>query len=75
MQVQLLEFVPDTSARYLLQPESSAFRSDTFKMTTTTSGLLQTTNIEQKDETGSVLINLARSITAWSSPSPLANQP
>ncbi|MCZ8063076.1 hypothetical protein [Silanimonas sp.] len=75
VQVQLLEFVPDTSARYLLQPESSAFRSDTFKMTTTTSGLLQTTNIEQKDETGSVLINLARSITAWSSPSPLANQP
>lgn len=74
VQVQLLEFVPDTSARYLLQPTSSAFRSDTFKMATTTSGLLQTTNIEQKDETASVLINLARSITAWSSPSALANQ-
>lgn len=73
VQVQLLDFVPDTSTRYLLQPQSSAFRSDTFKMTTTTSGLLQTANIEQKDETGDVLINLARSIAAWSGPSPLAN--
>ncbi|MFT3808085.1 hypothetical protein [Arenimonas sp.] len=73
VQVQLLDFVPDTSARYLLQPQSSAFRSDTFKMTTTTSGLLQTANIEQKDESGEVLINLARSIAAWSGPSPLAN--
>ena len=37
-------------------------------MTTTTSGLLQTANIEQKDDTGDVLINLARSIAAWSGP-------
>ena len=73
VQVQLLDFVPDTSARYLLQPQSSAFRSDTFKMTTTTSGLLQTANIEQKDETGDVLINLARSIAAWSGPPAWAN--
>ena len=73
VQVQLLDFVPDTTTRYLLQPQSSPFRSDTFKMTTTTSGLLQTANIEQKDETGDVLINLARSIAAWSGPSPLAN--
>lgn len=71
VQVSLLDFVPDTSTRYLLQPQSSAFRSDTFKMTTTASGLLQTANVEQKDETGEVLVNLARSIAAWSGPSPL----
>lgn len=68
VQVQLLDFVPDTSTRYLLQPQSSAFRSDTFKMTTTASGLLQTANVEQKDETGEVLVSLARSIAAWSGP-------
>jgi hypothetical protein len=33
-------------------------------MTTTASGLLQTADIEQKDETGEVLINLARSIAS-----------
>lgn len=71
IQVSLLDFVPDTSTRYLLQPQSSPFRSDTFKMTTTAAGLLQTANVEQKDETGEVLVNLARSIAAWSGPSSL----
>jgi hypothetical protein len=64
VQVQLLDMVPDPSTRYLLKPQSSAFRSDTFDMTTTASGLLQTADIEQKDETGEVLINLARSIAS-----------
>jgi len=74
VQVQLLDMVPDPSTRYLLKPQSSAFRSDTFDMTTTASGLLQTADIEQKDETGEVLINLARSIaslqTAGGAPNP-----
>ena len=64
VQVQLLDMVPDPSTRYLLKPQSSAFRSDTFDMTTTASGLLQTADIEQKDETAEVLINLARSIAS-----------
>ena len=68
VQVQLLDMVPDPSMRYLLQPQSSAFRSDTFDMTTTASGLLQTADIEQKDETVEVLINLARSIASIQSP-------
>jgi hypothetical protein len=68
VQVQLLDMVPDPSTRYLLKPQSSAFRSDTFDMTTTASGLLQTADIEQKDETGEVLINLARSIASIQAP-------
>lgn len=68
VQVQLLDMVPDPSTRYLLKLQSSAFRSDTFDMTTTASGLLQTADIEQKDETAEVLINLARSIASIQSP-------
>jgi hypothetical protein len=73
VQVQLLDMVPDPSTRYLLKLQSSAFRSDTFDMTTTASGLLQTADIEQKDETGEVLINLARSIASIQSPGGASN--
>ena len=64
IKVTLLDPVPDTAHRYELAMEHSRARTDHFKLGTTTSGLLKTADAELKDQTGEILVSLAKSIAA-----------
>jgi hypothetical protein len=69
IKVTLEDPVPDPSARYELMPLHSAARADHFKIGTTPSGLLKSADAELKDQTGEILINIAKSIAAPARPS------
>jgi hypothetical protein len=64
IKVELLDYVPDTTARYELVTLHEASRADHFKIGTTASGLLKSTDAELKDQTGEILIGLAKSLAA-----------
>ncbi len=67
--VELLDPVPDTAERYLLQFSGNPLRHDTLDFKTTASGLLSTADGIAADQTAEVLVNLARSVVA----APMAN--
>lgn len=69
LKIQLLDPVPDTGRRYILQPQDSKLRSDDFKITTTSSGLLNNVDATLDDQSDEILIALAQSIVSVSKPS------
>ncbi len=69
LKIQLLDPVPDTGRRYILQPQDSKLRSDDFKITTTSGGLLNTVNATLDDQSDEILIALAQSIASIYKPS------
>lgn len=62
--VELLDYVPDVTQRYVWTPRPSAFRNDKYKFTTTPSGLLTSVDATQKDQTVDVLVALAKSLSS-----------
>jgi hypothetical protein len=66
--VALLDPVPDMSARYELDLLHGIARHDHFRIGTTSSGLLKTVDAELNDQTGEILVSLAKSIVSISPP-------
>lgn len=66
--IEPLAYVPDTTGRFLANLNHNAFRSDALKLTTTGSGLLTSVKGESQDQTGEVLLALARAYAASSAP-------
>ncbi len=69
LKIQLLDPVADIGRRYILQPQDSKLRSDDFKITTTSSGLLNTVDATLDDQSDEILIALAQSIVSITKPS------
>lgn len=68
--VELQDFVADASERYELIYLHSSSREDHFKIGSTASGLLKSADAELKDQSGEILISLAKSIAAFPSIGP-----
>ncbi len=62
MKVEQLALVPDERYSYIAQLNHSYFRSDDFKINTTTSGLLSSAFAEGEDKTGDIIVAIAKTI-------------
>ncbi len=62
--VTLLPATPDTRKPLLAKLEHKWNRSDDLKITTTSSGLLQSANLSSEDKTGEILVTLAKLVVA-----------
>lgn len=64
-------FYPDPNHFYLLKYKPSVTSNDNIVLTQTSTGLLKTVNVTATEETGNIIINLAKAVATAVTPPPL----
>lgn len=62
LKLELLPAEPDTNHAYVARLDHSAFSSDDLTIQTTENGLLKSVNLELKDETPQIILELAKTV-------------